>query len=518
MIFRKPYAFLIKNFRKIHILLLALVIYIYYKQANLYTFLKEYVAIQSYNSSLESIDNYVSPLVFLILFIIILISGLLIYLLLYKKKPWKLYLVIVLEYILMFVGFSMAVNFFHNYDATVSVSNAMAIRDIIFIASLGQYLVLIILIIRITGIDLNKFDFAHDQEFMELSEEDREEFEINIDIDKESFKRKYRGFKRNFHYFYQEHKFLVKIFIIIMVMVLGFSTYYSIFVINKKYSQGETFKAINYAIKINRAYLTDTNSKGEKITNSNFIVLDITAINNGATRSMNVERFHVVNKDSDFVPTGYYNKDFKDLGKPYEKFDFKKGAKKQFLLIYKVPKKLKKDNFSLYYQSITNDSDSKLIKIKLKLEDIRSIKTISETKIGEEQTLEEVKGTKQSIILKSAAINDEFKYNYSRCLSDGSCSVTSDTVQATNGNKILKIEQISTTLDDKELVDFSMMYGKIIYKDSNGETKEIALKNAIDRSYLGSVLFLAVPAAINDSEKVDFVYTLRNKRYLFNII
>ena len=149
MIFRKPYAFLIKNFRKIHILLLALVIYIYYKQANLYTFLKEYVAIQSYNSSLESIDNYVSPLVFLILFIIILISGLLIYLLLYKKKPWKLYLVIVLEYILMFVGFSMAVNFFHNYDATVSVSNAMAIRDIIFIASLGQYLVLIILIIRI---------------------------------------------------------------------------------------------------------------------------------------------------------------------------------------------------------------------------------------------------------------------------------------------------------------------------------------------------------------------------------
>ena len=182
MVFRKPYAFLIKNFRKIHILMLLLVIYVYVKHISLLAFVRNYVALQSYNSSLESIDKYVGFLPNLAIFLILLITGLLIYLFLYKKKPWKLYLVIVFEYALMLIGFYMASSYFHSYDANSTLSGAMAIRDILFIASFPQYAVLVILLIRIAGIDMSKFDFAHDEEFMSLSAEDREEFEINIDI------------------------------------------------------------------------------------------------------------------------------------------------------------------------------------------------------------------------------------------------------------------------------------------------------------------------------------------------
>ena len=69
-----------------------------------------------------------------------------------------------------------------------------------------QYFTFIVLIIRILGLDLNKFDFKSDAEFLELSEDDRDEMEINIDIDKASFKRFFARLKRNTTYYYIEHK------------------------------------------------------------------------------------------------------------------------------------------------------------------------------------------------------------------------------------------------------------------------------------------------------------------------
>lgn len=43
MIIRKPYAFLIRNFRLIHLLLSALLIFIAYKSTAIYNFFNSYV-------------------------------------------------------------------------------------------------------------------------------------------------------------------------------------------------------------------------------------------------------------------------------------------------------------------------------------------------------------------------------------------------------------------------------------------------------------------------------------------
>ena len=48
MIFRKPYAFLIKNFRKIHVVLLILCGFILYKTIQLSEFIKEFITYVSY--------------------------------------------------------------------------------------------------------------------------------------------------------------------------------------------------------------------------------------------------------------------------------------------------------------------------------------------------------------------------------------------------------------------------------------------------------------------------------------
>ena len=57
MIIRKPYAFLIKNFKKIHIFLLLLCCYIYYKNMQTRSFVSEFVQLGTYDAYNEPITR-----------------------------------------------------------------------------------------------------------------------------------------------------------------------------------------------------------------------------------------------------------------------------------------------------------------------------------------------------------------------------------------------------------------------------------------------------------------------------
>ena len=193
-------------------------------------------------------------------------------------------MVILGEYVLMLFAFIMTTNFFHTYDDTTAVTQILAIRDLLLIASFPQYLSFLILFIRITGLDLNKFSFATDQEFLELDSSDREEVEVSFEIDKHTIIRTFRKLKRNLGYFYLEHKFFLNtIFAVFIVGIIGYSYYY-FGILHKVYKEGQTLVASNYEITIHNAYLSDKNYRGEKLDGDNYIVLDLTVKNNGGRR------------------------------------------------------------------------------------------------------------------------------------------------------------------------------------------------------------------------------------------
>ena len=54
MIIRKPYAFLIKNFKKIHIFLFILCAYIYYQNLRINAFVNEFLEFLTYDEVSES--------------------------------------------------------------------------------------------------------------------------------------------------------------------------------------------------------------------------------------------------------------------------------------------------------------------------------------------------------------------------------------------------------------------------------------------------------------------------------
>ena len=62
-------------------------------------------------------------------------------------------------------------NFFMGYNELSDITKIMAGRDLLFIAYIPQFAVFLLLILRTLGIDLNRFGFKNDKEYLEIKED-----------------------------------------------------------------------------------------------------------------------------------------------------------------------------------------------------------------------------------------------------------------------------------------------------------------------------------------------------------
>ena len=518
MIIRKPYAFLIKHFKRIHIFMLILCCYVYYKTMQTRSFITEFLELESYDAYYEPVTKYASLLAIIAIIVLIFLSGTLIVLLRHKKKPWKLYIIPFFSYIFLFISFVLAITLFASYDRDAGTTGIRAINDLTFMSTIPQYVIVVILLIRVFGLDLNKFDFKADQEFLELSKDDREEIEISVNVDKESFRRLYKKLLRNINYFYQEHKFICNVIITILVVVLVILIYRFIFITHKSYKQGDVIETNGYTVTIHHSYFTDKDYHGKVISKaSDFVVLDVTIKNNAQSREVNLNRFHVMNRTENYTQTyATYGTDFQDLGEPVDKLTLANDESERILLIFKVDKDLNPNKFVLYYQEINNNKPY-LRKIKLDIEDCSEIKRLETKVIGEEETIK-MGDDEIYFSIEEAKLLPSTTYNTWNCASRNDCFSQPNQLAARNGNLILQIFFASTGFSGKEFVDFSLEYGKIVYIDNKGKRSETSISDAVrGKKYIGNYMYFEVPQKLQDANKIRLEYTVRNREYVYRV-
>ena len=520
MILKKPYAFLIKHFQKIHIVLLVLCGYIFYKNAQFSSFVADYLSLGTYSSALDSVDQYVNILFYVVSVCILIITSFIIYLLHYKRKPYRIYFLIILEYVFMIGIFAYGANYFHSLTTAVSITKTLALRDLLFIASLPQYIVFILLIVRSLGIDLKKFGFQRDEEYLGLEQQDNEEFEFEVKVDKDKYKRAIKKRLRYLRYFYQENKKVVHILLVIVICgLIGFTSYY-FGVAHKVYRMNQSFTANQYTIRVNKGYVTNLDYKGDSVLGDNskkkFVILDLTVINRSNEREMNMTRFHLLNGLSSFVNTLTYNQSFTDLGKPYDKTALKSQEERTFLLIYEVDKDLDNEKFVLTYQEVVNSQTLDLKKIKLNLTDLSQVNVAEEKKLEEDMTVVYPNQTKQTVRFLDMQLVDQTNYFYEKCYVND-CSVVEETMVAPTGQMLMVISYLSDDFTTRELVDFSSRYGTISYIDNKQESKDVPVSMALNRTYQGNYLYLTVPLAIKDSSEIRLKFTIRDQEFVYRL-
>ena len=516
MIIRKPYAFLIKNFKKIHIALLILGIFVAYKLFDVTTFINQFMEYGTYDLYANPVSNYISFNLLLSLLVIAGFSGALILLLMHKKKPWKAYLIPLIEYLILFFVLLIINSFFDNYTQYVETTDLRFSRDLLVIFMIGQVPAIYVFIMRAFGLDMQKFNFNADAEFLELSEEDREEIEISLDIDKNTIKRNVKKFLRHLNYFYIEHKIICTLVVVILVGVLGYNSYEYFFVTNKSYKEGEFYNVNGLSMVVNKTYYSQYDYKGDVISKkNNFVIVDITVKNNGAPTKINMNYFHLKNSSEDYVTTNnLYSTEFQDLGVTYKEVkEIKRDESISFIIIYKVDKKLNPKNFVLCYQE--TKKSNVLRKYKLKVINLDKKLVSEEYSIGDALPID-IFGLKDEIVFDYYTVDKKFNYRSFKCTRENCVTALFD-MTAPEGYEIIKIPFASSTAEAKNMIDFVSKYGIIIYKDKDGYDREIEFKNPISNKHYGKVIYLLIPDDFDKENGIDIEFNVRGNKYLYNM-
>lgn len=273
MILRKPYAFLIKNFKIIHLILSIIMIYVVYKMGNISGFINDYI---NNIANTRIATSYIGGLIFLATIVIIGISVSLYILMKYKNKPKLLYLITSITYsIILIVLFYLLLSFQTIEKEVLDPKTIRLLRDIVNMVKYPEYVFIVIMLVRSLGFDIKRFDFKSDIEEMNIDVSDNEEVELSVGIDTEKIKTRGRRTIREFKYYVLENKVFVYTIVGVILGIIVISLIVNINFINKVYKEGDNINTSYFTMNIVDSYITSKKDNGDKIidNDTSFVII-----------------------------------------------------------------------------------------------------------------------------------------------------------------------------------------------------------------------------------------------------
>lgn len=412
MILRKPFAILIKYFKLIHVFQSILFGFLIYFYTNIHEFLYEYL-----NSPGVLIDpSKTSELFNVWLFIlpIILFAGFTIIasLMKVKKKPLLFYILVDLILIIGFVFTSSVHPIIRELEIKfLDVRTLKIIQDLYTTLIIVQGIMFIQTIIRATGFDIKKFNFNQDLEELQIEEDDNEEFEVNVELEKGKWKRRLNKVIRIAKYTFKENKLVVSIFIAIFILGFSYFTYHHIYITNKIYNQNDVLSIENIDMSVQNSYKTYYNIKNKKNNDTFFVVANIN-LNKvyGNTDVLPAKRIFLESKKHYFYHNKKLEKDFYDLGNTYKE-QILTNDKSLYSFIYEIPNSLYNEDLFIVFELNTG----KRIKIKLTPKEINLPNKPLDFKLTEKVEFKDSILHESSLLIKDYKLDKTFVQNYNYC-------------------------------------------------------------------------------------------------------
>ena len=526
MILRKPYKFLIKHFKFIHLLLFVPVLYLIIRTSRIYSFFNSYV---SNKYTYESIGNlagsYINLFMYLAILLIIAIVLAIYYLMKKKEKPTKLYVAFVVYYLILFISLT----FFHNVlselernDLAANVSRAY--RDISLLLTLPQYFFAFYSIFRGLGFDIKQFKFELDLKDLDISEEDNEEFEFVLGVETYKYKRTIRRFIREFKYYILENKFIFTVLSSVFVLILSTTLYMHYNVYNKSYTKNHNFSHSSFNMNVTDTMITNIDYNGNIINNDKYyLVLQIRIINNSILDAkLDTDNFRLQIDDGYLVPKLDRSEYFIDFGKTYNGEKISKNTQGIYNLVYELNKKQLKRNYkikileNIEYKIGDLTAHYKILNIRPKrVFDVEKIKIY---KLGKKVDLKDSALNDSSVLVNNYEIIDTYYYDYEVCNNDN-CRKLKDYVTSGYGNNNIKttllVLDIKTVLDKDSIYYNAIKNEKHFYEDyftvQYGEYESLT-KN-VTPSNLKDKVVLLVPENLKNASNINLIITIRDKKY-----
>ena len=362
MIVRKPFAFLIKHFKAIHLFLFGLLVYVCYKYNGIVSFLRNYIS--TGNGRYDAV-NYINYTPIYIILGAIVVMAIIYYLMKYKDKPKKLYLFSIIGYIAVIILFIFLFNYLRTFSSSIIEQKTLRLyRDISLMGLIFQYIIIVIMLIRGLGFDIKKFNFSKDIQELNIDLTDNEEVELVMGFDTNKTKFKIRRFFREFRYFIRENILFTGLSLIVIVVILWIivANYTSK---NKVYKENEYF-GVDFNMLVNGSYLTKEDSSLKKLSvgSSSLLVVKF-KISSNHSDVLNPDNFILSIYGKTYSPNNKYCSSLKDIGKCYNKIKLTE-QEKEYIFVYLVDDNVlnKKIYLKYDYGYLTNKNNS-IIKVRL---------------------------------------------------------------------------------------------------------------------------------------------------------
>lgn len=538
MILRRPYAFLIKNFKKIHFLLSLLSVYIIVKTSAIHSFFNLYVK-NSYSAVITSNfkSKFLTSYLYMSIFIMIGFIFLIIFLLSYKNKKQKVYTVYLIYYILLIFAFLYLSTIFTTMENDViSPDFARLIRDLSLILYLPQIYFIIILSIRSIGFNVKQFEFGKDFKELEISETDSEEIEFNPEFDSYKAMRFGRRFFREFIYYVKENLFVFSIITTVVLFSFIKLIYSNItFETTTLYKLHTPFNHRGLVLTLKDSMVTKYDLGGNVIKkNSYYLAVQVEVKNlTGKDYKFDHNMFKLYNlkKNKVYNPDVTISNKFTDLGTHANKQLLKYNQENSFVIPYEIDPKDIKDNFEIrIFKNIVFKNDVGYpinSKVRLKPDLIESILIDESKDLKEILVFSNSYVGNSSIVINDYEIGRQYMYKGENCHKE-TCKEYQNVISlSVVGNEYLQTYLI---LDGKIDLDKSTDYYKNNKVDKlflnnftsiEYEKDGVMYQGKIDydaASILSNKIILKVPREVENSEKLTLKFNIRNKIFKYHLL
>lgn len=443
MIIRKPYAFLIKYFKVIHITIFIIAIYLLIKSRNIYVFFGDYLISGTYNYIENMALSYVNPFM-IIVSILLMGSFLLIYLLMKQKEKKVLYYLLgIIFYAVSFVIYIVFLSAFNSLEYN-SLSNQSIViyRDIAMVLYYLNYYFLTIAFVRGFGFNVKKFNFEKDLKELNITEEDREEIEVGSGLDLENVGNFVRRRKRNLMYYVKENSYILIVISIIIILITGSIIAINKLVVARVYNEGNIVSIDSIDYKVLSSYVTDKDLYGNVIKNNkNYLVVSIEMDNkSNENLKISMENTRVKVGNDYYYPKVTQANKFVDLGNVFKNQVINKNNSGKYILIFEIKNKSKDYTLQLYRGKKVVNEEAILYYRDVSLKPfLFPEKDLKSYKMGSSISLKDTLYKTGSFSINNVEIKDIEEYVYSKCVTEDNCTDEKVTIVPKGVKKLLKV-------------------------------------------------------------------------------
>ena len=529
MVFRKPFAFIIKHFKAFHVVMCLTSLFILYNTNQIRVMARNLISSNVF--VYPNADVFTKSPIFLISIIGLTAVGFVYWLFKARKKDLRYYSLVIAYYVGTIMGHIYLFDKLNDLSKVeLTIDELGLIRDISTIILVASIPIFVISLIRSIGFNIKQFNFSKDIKELEITDKDSEEFEVLIGQNNYKYIRRIRKSIREIKYRILENLFYITIISIFVILVGAIFLGYNIYKNNHTVAKSEitTVNGIYYAI--NDTYITAKDQNGNILKpNYKYVIVNLSMKNmTKKAKAFDNSIFSLRAGRLVYRPIGYFQNTFKDLGLFLENgTDIPNDEFLTGIVIFEIPSSMNVQNFNLFifkdYNSgedeffvnyekfaargLTLDEESKTVKVDLKNTFTQDI----------------YKKNRVSFSIDNAYISDAYSEKYVICKTEKECETKTKLIKPDNlANTTMLVIEYTGALDSeanyyksiKNMDDFFNTFASVEYIVG---LETYTNKASILYSDLNGKAFMVVDRKIMKASNIDVVFNFRNTNVSFKI-